>query len=116
MTQPCVPDLFTKDADSYVDFDHLVDLHRKDSLATGGVIGMNETWTEMTVPRVVSGIIRFITPDVAIVDAASTISGAVTLKPSVPLLFVMKKVGREWRIVASRACTPTNVGTTRREK
>src|SRR5450432_2364450 len=45
--------LFTRDADSHVDFDHLIDLHRKDSLSTGVVIGMNETWTEMTVPRVV---------------------------------------------------------------
>ena len=103
--------LFTKDADSQVDFDHLVDLHRKGSLSTGVAIGMNETWTEMTVPRVLSGRIRLITPDVAIVDAASTIRGAVTLTPSVPLLVVMKKEGGQWRIAAVRACTPAHVGT-----
>jgi hypothetical protein len=67
---------------------------------------MNEPWTELTVPRVVSGRIRFITADVAIVDGASTIRGAVTLTPSVPLLFVMKKSGVEWRITTVRVLTP----------
>ena len=68
----------------------------------GIVIEMNEPWTELTIPRVVSGSIRFITPSVAIVDGASTIRGAVTLAPSVPLLFVMKKDGAGWRISAVR--------------
>ena len=97
--------LFTKDVDSAVDFDRLVDLHTTNSSPYSAVIGMNETWTEMTVPHVVSGIIRFITPDVAIVDGASTVEGAVTLARSVPLLFVMKKEGAEWRISAVRVLT-----------
>jgi hypothetical protein len=105
--------LFTKDVDSNVDFDRLVDLHKKNSLSPGVLIGTDETWTEMTIPRVVSGSIRFITPDVAIVHGASTIRGAVTLASSVSLLFVMKKEGREWRICAVRACPPTQ-GTNRR--
>jgi hypothetical protein len=75
--------LFTKDVDSNVDFDRLVDLHKKNSLSPGVLIGTDETWTEMTIPRVVSGSIRFITPDVAIVHGASTIRGAVTLASSV---------------------------------
>ena len=103
--------LFTKDADSSVDLGRLLDLHRKNSSSRGFVIGMDETWTEMTVPRVVSGSIRFVTPDVAIVDGASTIRGAVTLAPSVPLLFVMKREGKEWRIGAVRAGTPAQVRT-----
>jgi len=97
--------LLTRDVDSGVDFDRLVDLHKKDSLFVGVVIGMNEPWTELTVPRVVSGSIRFITPSVAIVDGASTIRGAVTLAPSVPLLFVMKKDGAGWRISAVQVLT-----------
>jgi hypothetical protein len=100
-------ELFTKDADPGLDFDRLVDLHSTTScpgvFGMGGVIGMNETWTQMTAPHVVSGTIRFITRDVAIVDGASTIEGAVTLARSVPLLFVMNKEGREWRISSVRA-------------
>jgi hypothetical protein len=95
--------LFTKDVDSSVDFDRLVDLHRRSSLCPGVLIGMDETWTEMTVPRVVSGNIRFIAPDVAIVNGASIVPGAVTLARSVPLLFVMKREGAEWRISAAAA-------------
>jgi hypothetical protein len=94
--------LFVKDADSGVDFDHLVDLHRRYSPSAGPPIGMNEPWTVMTVPRVVSGKIRFITPDVAIVDGASTVEGAVTLARTVPLLFVMKKERTIWRISVVR--------------
>lgn len=94
--------LLAKDVDSGVDFNRLVDLHRKDSSSPGVVIGMDETWTELTIPRVVSGGILFITPFVAIVDGASTIRGAVTLAASVPLLLVMKKDGAEWRIRAVR--------------
>ena len=97
--------LFTKDADSGLDFDRLIDLHMANSSPRGVVIGMNETWTQMTEPRVVSGSIRFITRDVAIVDGASTVEGAVTLARSVPLLFVMKKEGAEWRISAVRVLT-----------
>ena len=109
--------LLTRDADSSVDFDRLVELHRnimrdwQDSLSLGVLIGMNEPWTELTVPRLVSGRIRFLTPSVAIVDGASTIRGAVTLTPSVPLLFVMKKEGAGWlisavRVLAAHAIVP----------
>ncbi|MGD0669425.1 MAG: hypothetical protein ABSB23_17845 [Bryobacteraceae bacterium] len=105
--------LFTKDADSRVDFDRLVDLHRRNSLSPCAVVGMDETWTELTVPRVVSGGIRFIAPDVAIVHGASIIRGAVTLARRVPLLFVMKKEGAEWRISAVRdSAPPQAAGTT----
>jgi len=97
--------LLTSDVDSGVDFDRLIDLHRKDTLSVGVVIGINETWTELTVPRAVSGRIRFITPSVAMVDGASTIRGAVTLAPRVPLLFVMKKAETGWRISAVRGLT-----------
>jgi hypothetical protein len=88
--------------DSEVDFDRLIDLHRRESQYGGVAIGINEVWTELTAPRVVSGRVRFITPDVAMVDGASTIRGAVTLRRSVPLLFVMRKDKGEWRITAIR--------------
>jgi hypothetical protein len=49
--------LLARDVDSGVDFDRPIDFHRKHSLAPGVVIGMNEPWTEFTVPGVVSGSI-----------------------------------------------------------
>ena len=94
--------LFMKDADSAINFDRLIDLHRLPAPSPGVVIGMNETWTQLTAPRVVSERIRFVTQDVATVDGASTIDGAITLARRVPLLFVLKKVGAEWRISAVR--------------
>jgi hypothetical protein len=101
------------DVDSRVDFDRLVDLHRRNLPVASVAIGMDERWTELTVPRVVGGPIRFITPDVAIVDGASIIRGAVTLRPRVPLLFVMRKTDREWRIAAIRVL-PLNSSTSSR--
>jgi hypothetical protein len=94
--------LFTKDADSAVNFARLIDLHRLPAPFLGCVVGMNETWTQLTAPRVVSERIRFVTQDVATVDGASTIDGAITLTRRVPLLFVMRKEGAEWRISAVR--------------
>jgi hypothetical protein len=95
------PHLFTKDADTAVDFSRLIDLHLT-CLSCGVVHGRTETWREMTVPRIVSSNIRFVTPEVALVDGASTVRGAVTLVARVPLLFVLKKEGQEWRIHAVR--------------
>jgi hypothetical protein len=100
-------EMFTKDADSDVDFDRLVDLHSAhlcpDPILGGAIVGLNEPWTQMTTPHVVTSRIRFITGDVAIVDGSSTIEGAVTLSRSVPLLFVLKKEGPVWRISAVSA-------------
>jgi hypothetical protein len=96
--------LFTKDVDTAIDFDRLIDLHLT-CPSCSVVNGRTETWREMTAPRVVSTSIRFITPDVAIVDAVSTVRGAVTLAESVPLLFVLKKEGTDWRIDAVRRLT-----------
>jgi hypothetical protein len=103
------PTLFTKDTDSTVNFDRLIDLHlRSRNFGVGGVggvvsVGIDETWRVLTVPLVVSGTIRFITPEVAIVDGASVIRGAVTLVETVPLLFILKKEQTVWRICAVRA-------------
>jgi len=100
--------LFTDDADCPVDFSRLIDLHRK---YDPGMIGMDEAWNELTIPRVVSRAIRFITPEVAVVDGASTIRGAVTLARRVPLLFVMKKESGEWKISAVRVLAAPRIPT-----
>jgi|SRR5580658_1259847 hypothetical protein len=101
--------LLARDVDSGVDFDRLIDLHRKDSWSAGTVIGMHEPWTELTVPRVVSGRIRFLTSDAAMVYGASVVRGAVTLVPRVPLLFVMKRRGTDWRVSAVRVPIPHTI-------
>ncbi len=52
-------------------------------------------------PRIVSGAIRFITPDVALAEGAWIYQdGAAT--QTIPLLFVMKKEGDNWKIASLR--------------
>jgi hypothetical protein len=97
------PTLFTKDADSAVNFDWLIGLHLRSSNVEVGGVGIDEMWRVLTVPRVASGTIRFITSEVAIVNRASVIRGAVTLVETVPLLFILKKEHTVWRICAVRA-------------
>ena len=98
--------LFTKDVDSTVHFERLVDLHRAPTSLPGGIIGTHEPWTGLTMPRVVSGNIRFVTADVALVDGASTVEGAVTIARRVPLLFVMRREAAQWKISAVRVLAP----------
>ena len=97
------PAVLASDIDSDVDLDRLIDLHLPRCPGPPFLIGMNEPWRELTTPQVVSGRVRLLTPDVAIVDGASTIRGAVTLAGRVPLLFVLKREGTEWRIVVARS-------------
>lgn len=52
-------------------------------------------------PRIASGYIRFITPDVALADGAWIYDDGVVMR-SVPLLFVMKREGNNWKIASLR--------------
>jgi hypothetical protein len=58
---------------------------------------------ELTNPRVASRAIRFITPDVALVDGACSYRVDVSNTQTTPLLLVMKK-GKEdsWKIASLR--------------
>jgi hypothetical protein len=58
-------------------------------------------WSEATAPRIVSESIRFVTPDVALVDAAIAQYGSL-LASREPVLLLMKKQGTEWRIASVR--------------
>jgi hypothetical protein len=81
--------------DSGVDFDRLVDLHKKDSLFVGVVIGMNEPWTELTVPQ--RGERQHPVHHAVCRNRGRCQhypGSSATLAPSVPLLFVMKKTER----------------------
>ena len=94
--------LFTKDLDSKVNFDSLIDMHLDSSARVPVPVGTPEPWRNLTAPHIVSGAMRFITPDVAMVDGASIVRGAVTFADAVPLLFVLKKEQAGWRINAVR--------------
>src|SRR5262249_52572089 len=104
------PGILASDLDSDVDFERLIDLHLGPSHGLPVLIGMDEPWRELTVPEVVCGGIRLITPTVAIVNGSSTIPGAVTLAQRVPLLFVLVREGTEWRITVVRRLATSAAG------
>jgi len=56
-------------------------------------------------PRIVSGAIRFITPDVALAEGAWIYDDGVVMR-SVPLLFVMKREADAWKIASLRVLAP----------
>ena len=94
--------LFTKDLDSTVNFDSLINMHLDSPARVPVPVETPEPWRKLTEPHIVSGAIRFITPGVAMVDGASIVRGAVTFADTVPLLFVLKKEQAGWRINAVR--------------
>jgi hypothetical protein len=84
--------LFTPDAES--------DLGRLTAMNRTMTDAANQPWSELTPPLLVIDSVRFITPDVALVNAANTQIGTVPRR--VPILFVMRKVGADWKIAALR--------------
>jgi hypothetical protein len=60
-----------------------------------------QPFSEVSVPRIVVHSVRFITPEVALVDASNGQYGS-NMVWSVPILFVMKRQGDDWRIAAYR--------------
>jgi hypothetical protein len=64
------------------------------------MIGVNETWSVLTTPAIVAGRIQLLTPSAAVVDGASTVDGAMWMRRSVPLRFVLRKQKGDWRIAS----------------
>jgi hypothetical protein len=58
-------------------------------------------WSEVSTPRIVVNSIRFVTSDVARVDAVIAKIGSLSWSHE-NVLFVMKKQGARWRIVSLR--------------
>ena len=86
--------LFTADADN--DLDRLTELN-------GRLLQFaSEPWSEVTTPRQTIQSIRFVTPDVALVNAANAQYGSTIPVRRIPVLFVMKKEGTDWRIASLR--------------
>lgn len=65
-----------------------------------------QPFSEISVPKIVVHSVRFITPDVALVDASNGQYGS-NMVWSVPIMFVMKRDGDNWRIVAYRIVPPS---------
>jgi ketosteroid isomerase-like protein len=91
--QRAVAALFTEDADNQ--FARLADLDRR-------MVRSTEPWSEVTTPRIAVQSIRFITGDVALVDAANAQFGTIILMRRVPLLLVMRRDPKGWRIASLR--------------
>jgi hypothetical protein len=87
------PSLFTADADSQLA--RLSDLDRM-------LLPANSPWSEVTKPRIMLQGTRFISPDVALVDAANTQFGSTILVRRVPILLVMRRVAMGWQIASLR--------------
>jgi hypothetical protein len=95
---------FSRDSEPGIDLDRLVDLHSPAGAADPrpwrGVIGIDETWTGLTTPRIVLGRIWLLTPMAAVAEGDSTVDGAMWLRRRVPLRFVLRKEEGVWRIVS----------------
>ena len=66
------------------------------------LVPANRPWSEVTRPKIALQSIRFITPDVALVDAANSQYGSAILVRRVPLLMVMKRETSGWRVASLR--------------
>jgi hypothetical protein len=67
-----------------------------------GLARADGPWPEVTKPVIAVRSTRFITSDVALVDAANTQYGSIVVKREIPLLLVVKKEAGVWRIAALR--------------
>ena len=85
--------LFTADADNRLA--SLADLDRM-------LLPANTPWSEVTKPRIMLQSIRFVTPDVALVDAANTQFGSAILVRRVPVLLIVTREAAGWRIASLR--------------
>ncbi len=62
----------------------------------------SQALSEVTPPHIAVQSIRFLTPEVALVDATSTQFGTMILVRRVPIWLVMKKEASGWKIASMR--------------
>lgn len=72
----------------------------------------HEPFGEATNPRIASGAIRFITPDVALADGIWAYKDDSGATQTIPLLLAMKREGEDWKIVSLRLLAPAPHGST----
>ncbi|OFW01672.1 MAG: hypothetical protein A3H94_00050 [Acidobacteria bacterium RIFCSPLOWO2_02_FULL_60_20] len=66
-------------------------------------------WSEVTAPRIENESVRFLSANVALVDASQTQYGSLILKQSVPVLLLLKRDAGNWRIISLRIYRPWTV-------
>jgi hypothetical protein len=86
-----VSTLFTADADS--------DLAQLKAVDSAMADSAKQPWSEKMTPRLLIDSVRFLTPDIALVQAAETQIGSVMVR-RVPVQFVMKKETGGWKIAS----------------
>ena len=97
-TDESISALFAADAESVLgsELGRLREMDRR-------LLGLSkEPLSEVTPPMVDIQSIRFVTSDVALVDAASTHYGSLVLHSRIPVLLVLRRDGADWRIVSLR--------------
>ena len=80
----------------------LTDLYTADAPENErSMLSANEQpWSEVTSPRITTRSIRFIPPQVALVEGTNTQYGSAIVVRTTLLLLVMKKDGEQWRIAS----------------
>jgi hypothetical protein len=86
--------LFTQDADS--------DLTKLKILDRQRVAASKAVWSELSMPVMTIESIRFLTADVALVNAANSQFGSTTLRQKIPVLVILLRQGNEWKIASLR--------------
>jgi hypothetical protein len=67
-----------------------------------------EPLSEVTVPRLTIRSIQFVDPTVARVEAENIQYGSVIMQRVTPVVFVMRKMGANWRVVSFSALARLN--------
>jgi hypothetical protein len=100
LTKPEVSNLatlFASDGDLRIDGKVLV---RPKAIAEG--LANRPAWSEVTPARIKHESVRLITSDVAMVDANWVQYGSTIVKRAQPVMLLLKKDGKEWRVVSLR--------------
>ena len=71
-----------------------------------GMVDATGVWREVTRPALVVSQIRFVTPDVALVDGASVQAGSVMMR-RVPFVLIARREQGGWKIAVLRSLAPT---------
>jgi uncharacterized protein (TIGR02246 family) len=69
-------------------------------------LGKSQVWSEVTPPVIRDETVRFVSADVALVDAVQVQHGSVILRQTTPVTMVLRRESGNWRIVSLRLQPP----------
>ena len=82
------------------------DLFTADAPASERIALSAEPMSEVTSARIVIRSLRFVAPEVAMIDCTNTQYGSAIMAQVTPVLLVMKKDGAQWKIASLRVFGP----------